>query len=376
MQQSKIIMIYFDHNSTAIIDKRVSKLMVEFLQNISAFNPSSTHSMGRKARSLLETARRQIAKALNFDLFKDNYRVLFTSCGTEANAIILNSFKQIFCSSSEHVSILNGVNNLNLIPVDHNGLIILDALENILKNIKGEFLVSVMLANNETGVINDIKAISKLVKQYQGYLHCDASQAFGKIAIDIKSLGADFLTISSHKCGGPQGIASLIYHANVNLTPLMIGGKQEHGLRPGTENVLAAVGFGLAAELANDRVAKFKEIEHLRDYLEQNLEEFTAKPLVVARTALRLPNTSAIRMPGVKTEQQLIEFDLNGFMVSAGSACSSGRIATSHVLKAMGFEDDFAGQVIRVSLGPENTKNEIDAFIELWRKIFHKEYKQ
>lgn len=358
--------IYLDYNATAPIYAEVAQEMIKMLQAGLPCNPSSIHQNGRSSRKLLEEARHVIAKSLNIDAYRDDLQVIFTSCGTEANNLIISNFSSwpMFAGSTEHVSILEaGHDNLKLIPVDQNGLISAQVLENILSEVKGKKLVSIMLANNETGVIQDIKLLSEIAHQHDAIFHCDASQAFGKIAVDFKDLGVDAMTISSHKCGGPLGAAALIVRKNLEIKSLIKGGKQELSLRSGTENLLAIIGFAKAAQIS---LEKYAHVQTLRDFVEHELidgEIFGAK-------AVRLPNTSSIRMPNIKSEEQLIKFDLAGISISAGSACSSGRIASSHVLKAMGVDDKIAGEIIRLSIGPQTTKAEVIEFIKQWNKIY------
>jgi cysteine desulfurase len=362
--------IYLDYNATSLIDEEVANLMIKMLLSESSYNPSSIHEDGRKARGIMENARQQIAQSLLIDLHKDDIQIIFTGSGTETNNLVLNNFCQLklFISAVEHVSILEaGRNDKIIIEVDQDGLINSQKFHNLLKTNPGPKLVSVMLANNETGVIQDIKTLCTIAKQEQAIFHCDASQAFGKISINFKDLGCDMITISSHKCGGPSGAAALVAKKSINLSSQIKGGKQEQGLRAGTENLLAIAGFGLASKLS---LAKFQATSELRDYLEHKILSLTSDARFFGNRAKRLPNTSSIRMPKVKSEEQLIKFDLNGISVSAGSACSSGRIASSHVLKAMKIDEELAGETIRVSLGPKTSKNDIDKFIQCWQEIY------
>jgi len=363
--------IYLDYNATSLIYPEVTSLMVKMLQESSPSNASSIHYDGRRARGLLETARSQIAKTLAIDAYKDDLQIIFTSCGTEANNMVVSNYQDMpmFACSTEHVSILEaGHKNLHLIPVDKNGLIDPQKLQQLLSSVPGKKLVAIMLANNETGVIQDITFLSQIVHAENGILHCDASQAFGKIKVNFKDLGCDSLSISSHKCGGPLGSAALITKKSLNLQSLIKGGKQELGMRSGTENLLAIAGFGLAAEIS---LEKFALTTNLRNYLEQEIAIAAPEAKFFGRETLRLPNTSSIRMPNVKSEEQLIKFDLGGISVSAGSACSSGRISSSHVLRAMEIEPDIASETIRVSLGPATCKADIDEFIKQWKKIYN-----
>ncbi len=365
--------IYLDYNATSAIDRSVAECMLSMLNARVAYNSSSIHAEGRKARGLLEKARQQIADALNVDAYKDDWQIIFVSSGTEANNLVVHNFTHLpmLIGATEHVSILDtDHNNKIVIPVDQDGIIKLEELARLLKLESGLKLVSIMLANNETGVIQNIKALSEIIHQEGAIFHCDASQAFGKIELNLNDLGCDLLTISSHKCGGPLGAAALIAKKNVKLTSMIKGGKQEQGLRAGTENLLAIAGFGIAASSCVDKVKEFKRLEVIRNRMEQAILSIALEAKIIGSRVDRLPNTSSIRMPNVKSEEQLIKFDLAGVSISAGSACSSGRIASSHVLKAMNVSDDIAGEVIRASLAPDTTEEDIDRFIKLWQDIY------
>lgn len=367
--------IFLDNNATTLMDQEVIQVMVDLLQLNSPYNASSIHEDGRKARSILENSRQQIASALGFEAHKDDLQIIFTSSGTEANNLVSYSYQNypMLVGVTEHVSIIEASHpNKISIPVDKNGIICAKTLTKLLKLTPGNKIVSVMLANNETGVIQDIKSLVKIAHEEGAIFHCDASQALTKINIDIKDLDCDLLTISSHKCGGPIGAAALIAKKNLNLKNMIRGGKQEHGLRAGTENIIAIAGFGLAASNYKKKIEQYKKISALRDELEKEIMNFAAKAKIIAQDVLRLPNTSSIRMPNVKSEEQLIKFDLAGVSVSAGSACSSGRIASSYVLKEMGIEEKIANEVIRVSLGLNTTKNEIEHFISLWKEMYNR----
>ncbi len=366
---------YLDHNSTSIIDDLVAEGMIKLIQEMKSFNASSIHADGRNARNALERARKNIAESMNIDLFKDNIQLIFTSSGTEANNLIIHNFQdtKLVVSAIEHVSILGAAHpDKIIIPVDRNGILNLDALGDMLGKHKGLKLVSVMLANNETGVIQDIKKISKIVHSYGGLLHCDASQGLCKIELDFNALGCDFMTISSHKCGGPLGAAALVAKKIINLEPMIKGGKQEQGVRAGTENLLAITGFGIAAANFVQKITQFKQIEILRNNIEKEILEYAPLAEIIAQDVPRLPNTSCIRMPNVKSEEQLIKFDLAGISISSGAACSSGRIASSHVLKAMGLNDKAANECIRMSLGLKNNSQELENFVKMWKEIYKK----
>jgi len=357
--------IYLDYNATVPLKEEVAEIMAEVAKL--PYNPSSIHSFGREAKKLIEEARNEVAKFSG----AENAQVIFTSSGTEANNMAINGIKDIsavIVSSIEHVSVLKPAEDKKafVIPVDENGVIRLDALRRILENVDGKALVSVMLANNETGVIQPIKEIAELVYRNGGYIHCDAAQALGKIKLNFNDLNVDMMTISAHKLGGPQGAAALIIKKGLVVAPFVKGGGQESGYRAGTENVAAIVGFGKAAELAD-------EIKpDLRDWLESEIKSYAPDAVIFGQNVARLPNTSYIAAGKMPSETQLIAFDLSGVAVSSGSACSSGKVSISHVLLAMGVSKEQAAMAIRVSLGKETTKEEISRFLEIWKKNYDK----
>lgn len=368
--------IYLDYNSTSLINKSVADLMIEMLQSPIAYNPSSIHGDGRKARAILETARLKVAKSLGINLQQDGLQITFTSSGTEANNIAVNHYSKIpiLVGATEHVSILDAGDAKNdkiLIAVEKNGIIKLDDFVSKLESLpQGPKFISIMLANNETGVIQNIKELVKIAHQYQGIFHCDASQAFSKIAFNITDLDCDLVTISSHKAGGPVGAAALIHKTKLNLHGQTKGGKQEQGIRAGTENLIAIAGFAEAASKTNETIFLYQQIMNLRNQMEEKILEFCPTAEIIAKDCHRLPNTSLIRMPNVLSEEQLIKFDLAGISLSSGSACSSGRIASSHVLSEMNVDRDVAAEVVRVSMGPTTSIEEIDSFIKLWEEIY------
>ncbi len=329
------------------------------------FNASSVHSFGRKAHSITSKARRQVAHAAG----GEGAQIIFTGSGTEANNLAIKGLKGtdfIAVSATEHISVLKPAETRNaiLIPVDENGIIRLDKLENILQNQQGKGLASFMLANNETGVIQPVSEIAKIVYEHGGFLHCDAVQAFGKIPVDFNNLNVDMMTVSAHKIGGVQGAAALIMKKGLELGAEITGGGQEEGFRAGTENVAAIAGFGVAAE--NIPIMK----PDLRDYMEEELKKISPDIVIFGENVDRLPNTICVAMGAgkMKSETQLINFDLEGIAVSAGSACSSGKVNTSHVLLAMGVDKEIAETAIRISLGHNTTKPEINRFLEVWRR--------
>lgn len=360
--------IYLDYNATAPVRKPVAEAVYAAL-NV-PHNASSIHTFGRSARQHITRARQSIAHAVGAS---NAYQVVFASSGTEANNMILRGMADTtpVVAATEHISVLKPAGEAaQLIPVDENGIICFDALETILSNTPGKALVSIMLANNETGVIQPIAEIAERVYAHGGYIHCDAAQAFGKIPIDIQALNVDALTISAHKCGGSQGAAALIIKKGLPLTALLVGGGQEANYRAGTENTAAIIGFGVAAAHIEENLDAASDIAVLRNLLEQEIIHYAPEATIYGTQAPRLPNTSNIMMPYMQNETQLIAFDLEGIAVSAGSACSSGKVGTSHVLRAMGAEEENARCAIRVSLGPETKRHEIERFLHVWKMLY------
>ncbi len=357
--------IYFDHNATTPVNSVVKKAMAEMGDE--PLNASSIHAFGREAKKILEVARSNVAKAVGAD---EKYEVVFTATGTESNNIALKGFKnlEIITTTIEHPSVLSVVGQ-GLIPVDKNGVVDLVSLETILKS-GNRYLVSVIFANNEVGVIQSMKEIIDVVHRYNGIIHSDATQAFGKIPLNISALDLDLITISAHKMGGPQGAAALVFKKNLPISALMQGGGQEFRIRPGTQNLAAIHGFGIAASLINlDEYAKLAE---LRDYLESEIAQVCKEAIFFGKDTQRLPNTSSFTIPNVSNETQLIHFDTNGFAISAGSACSSGRIGLSTTQMNMGYSEEIARTAIRVSLGIGNTKEQIDRFVDCWKQLYEK----
>lgn len=360
--------VYLDHNATSPVDPRVVQVMLEAWEHPS--NPSSIHKFGQKAKMMLEQAREQVLNTL--DLGSD-YQVIFTSSGTESNNMALRglSHMQVVTSVIEHPSVLQVVGQ-GLIPVLENGVIDLIAMDEVLSTIPQPALVSVMYANNEIGVIQPIAEVIAIAKKYGALVHTDAVQMMGKMRFDWGATPPDLITISAHKFGGPQGAAALIYRKDTNLTPIMQGGGQEFRMRPGTHNLASIVGMGKACTLLPERINNYVAISKLRDYIEAKIKEISKMSVIFGAAAERLPNTSSISMPGIKAETQVIHFDLAGIALSAGSACSSGRVGIPHVQAAMGYTMDEAGSAIRVSLGPDTTLSDADKFISAWSGLYNK----
>lgn len=357
---------FLDHNSTTPLCEVAGKAMLEIMAE--PYNASSIHGYGREAKKILSTARKDILESLK----SHSASLIFTSSGTESNNMALNCIKEIekiACSTVEHISLLKPAEgkDAELISVDENGVIKLDALEEFLKKNEGQkTLVSVMHANNETGVIQPIKEISELVFKYNGFLHVDASQSFGKIDFSFDDLGADLLTISAHKINGPKGIAALVVKSGLEILPFIIGGGQEKFLRGGTENLPAIVGFAAAAKYRLNNLKEYQNsCKELIEYFESKLKAKYPKAVIFGDGVTRLPNTSNFAISGKNSETELIKLDLKGFCLSAGSACSSGRVNNSHVLKAMNVDESLVKAALRLSIGEGSSKGEIDRLLEV-----------
>jgi cysteine desulfurase len=332
-------------------------------------NPSSVHRHGRLARRLVEEAREQVAELVA----SDPANVVFTGGGTEANALALRGTgrRRVLVSAVEHASVLQAPEGAEIIPVDTQGIVRLDALAAMLGESGEPALVSVMLANNETGVLQPLPDIAALARRYGALVHCDAVQAVGKITVDFRALGVHLLSLSAHKLGGPAGSGALVVDPAVPLTALVRGGGQERGRRAGSENVIGIVGFGAAAEIAGE-LGDGGRLGQLRDGLERRIKAIAPSVRLFGAGAERLPNTTCLEMPGMLSETQVIAFDLAGISLSAGAACSSGKVTASHVLKAMGFGEDVARSVVRVSMGWTTNAADVDRFIDVWTGIYRR----
>lgn len=369
---------YFDWNATAPLRDKAHEAVIAALALTG--NASSVHAEGRAARHLVEEAREKVANLVGAEASN----VTFTSGATEANTLALTPALQVgsrkeprdilFVSAIEHPSVLCGgrfpAGRIESLPVRHDGVIDLDAAKRCISKAKRP-LVSVMQANNETGVIQPVRDVAEIVHAVGGVLHVDAVQGAGRIDCTIGELEADLLTISSHKLGGPQGAGALIRRAEIQITdPLIRGGGQERGLRGGTENVAGIAGFGAAcAAAAGARREDAVRMAASRDRFEAELKVATPEVVIFGANAPRLPNTTMFTVPGLKAETAIIAFDLNGIAVSAGAACSSGKIQPSHVLAAMGMEPALARGAVRVSLGWSTTETEVDALLTAWNKV-------
>ncbi|HUN45311.1 MAG TPA: aminotransferase class V-fold PLP-dependent enzyme, partial [Stellaceae bacterium] len=303
--------------------------------------------------------------------------IVFTSGGTEANHLALAGIegRRLLVSAIEHDSVREAAPGAAIIPVTSAGMVDLTALEAMLAADPRPALVSLMLANNETGVIQPVRAAIDIAHRHGALLHCDAIQAAGKIAVDIGALGCDLLSLSAHKLGGPQGVGALFVAESIHLTPVQRGGGQERGRRAGTENLPGIAGFGAAALAARDLVAA-AGIAALRDEAEARLLAVAPDARVFGAEAARLPNTLCIGMPGVAASTQVMALDLGGVMVSAGAACSSGKVRPSRVLAAMGASAEDSGSAIRISLGWSTTGDDIDRLVDAWSALYRRTREQ
>jgi cysteine desulfurase len=368
--------VYLDWNATTPLRREAMEAMAA-AWDLSG-NPSSVHAEGRQARRLVEDARATVASAVGA-VARD---VVFTSGGTEANALALTPrlrrasgppVERLLVSAIEHASVLAGgrfpAEAISRVGVTRSGLLDLDRLRASLEG-GSPALVSLMLANNETGALQPVREAAEIVHAAGGLLHVDAIQALGKIPFDINLMSADLVTLSAHKIGGPKGAGAVVLAEGLlGFEPLLRGGGQERGHRAGTENVAGIVGFGAAVKAAMDALeGDAIRLESLRNRLESGLRQ-TPGAIVFSDDVPRLPNTALFTVPGLKAETAVIGFDLAGIAVSSGSACSSGKVQPSHVLKAMGFGPELTQGAVRLSLGWSTSDADIDCCLEAWRKL-------
>jgi cysteine desulfurase len=365
---------YLDYNATAPLRDEVRGAVIAALSLYG--NPSSVHAEGRAARAAIEAARVKVARLVG----ATPEDVIFTSGGTEANVLALAAQAgeawHCYLSAAEHPSVRSSGRfyreTTTTIPVTSGGVVDLDALAcELEKHRPGGWrpIVSLMTANNETGAIQPVTKASKIVHKAGGLLHTDAVQAAGRVPLDIGAIGADMLSLSAHKIGGPKGVGALVLGEGVSVEPLLKGGGQERRRRAGTENVAGIVGFGVAAELAAADLAKAPEVARLRDELETGALSVAPEAVVISARVPRLPNTTCLAVRGAKAETLVIGLDLAGVAVSSGSACSSGKVEASHVLSAMGIAPELAQGAIRVSLGFATSNTDIQSFLRAFGEL-------
>ncbi len=368
---------YFDHNATTPVDDKVWEVMLPYFRE-SYGNASSRHAYGMVARRAINQAREQVAQTVGVQ----PSQIIFTSGGSEANNLFIRGVadylkpSSVAISAIEHPCVKRPAQELarrsserwqlRTLAVDELGQVKLDDAEQVLAARPG--MVSVMMANNETGVIQDVAAIADMARAQGAWMHTDAVQAFGKIPVDFNELNVHAMTLSAHKIYGPKGAAALIVDKRLLLKPLIYGGGHEHGLRSGTENVPAIVGFGAACQLARSRMQEqSSRVTVLRDRLERGLIAMGAT--IFGLGAPRLPNTCYFALPEIEGDTLVIRLDKAGFAVASGAACSSVTPGQSHVLEAMGVAHMLARCAVRVSLGHDNTEEEVDGFLKATRKI-------
>ena len=356
--------IYFDYNATAPLKDEARAAMLDALGPPA--NASSVHGFGQAARHKIETARRDVARLCS----AKPEEVIFTSGGTEANAMaLMRGAPQIITSTIEHVAVLDNSPQAVRVAVDAQGVVDCEALYQAARNAPDGSLISIMAANNETGVIQPLAQIIAIAREFGHWVHSDAVQALGKIDLDFAGLGLDLMSISGHKIGAAAGIGALIQREGLASYPRMSGGGQEKNRRPGTENLSGIVGFGAAARVSKDARPVFENLRQHHDALEARLLAEAPDAVVFGQGASRLPNTTAIAMPGRSAETQIMNFDLAGIAVSAGAACSSGKVGASHVLTAMGA-GDLAANTIRISSGWTTTADDFDRLAETWLNLY------
>ena len=374
MLPSKIQMrAYFDHNATTPLDPGVLEVVTRVLRDEFG-NPSSVHHFGQRAKAVLDDARTEVARLIG----GEPSEVVFTSGGTEADNFALRGAaealeptgrKHLIATTIEHEAVLVTLKALarrgwktTLLPVDATGIVSPDALREAIDD--STALVSVMHANNEIGTIQPVEALAGIAHEHGALFHTDAVQSAGKIPVDVRSLGADLLSLSAHKFYGPKGAGALWIKRGTRIAAILTGGKHERGRRAGTENVAGIAGLGAAAALARQKLdVEAARLGALRDRLENALLAAVPGTAVNGARTPRVPNTTNISFEGIEAESLLIALDLEGFAVSTGSACSSGTLEPSHVLRAMGLPAHRTQNSIRISLGTRNTDAEVDAFL-------------
>jgi cysteine desulfurase len=353
--------VYLDYNATAPVRPEARAAIEAALDAVG--NPSSVHAFGRAARKIVEDAREAVAAMAG----AEPSEVVFTSGASEANAqaLLRCGRQRVLVSAVEHPSVRDAVPGAARVPVDGEGLVDLDALDAMLAIDATPAVVAVMLANNETGVVQPVAKAAAIARRHGALLLCDAVQGPGKIEVDFRSLGADMMCFSAHKLGGPQGTGALIVSEAIEIEALIRGGGQERMRRGGTENTPGIAGFGAAAEIALGRRDHIR-IKALRDRLEHEARARVPEARIFGAGAPRICNTTCIALPGRQASTQVMALDLEGIAVSAGAACSSGKVKSSHVLEAMGVGPDWSDHAIRVSLGWATSEAEVDRFLAAW----------
>ena len=357
--------IYLDYNATAKMRPEVLSLVTQVMGEVG--NASSVHEFGRQARKYVEEARAQVASLCSVP----PDQVVFTSGATESINTVLSGFKnkRVLISAIEHPAVLEAAPDTEQIPVTADGVIDMQAYQKLLTTGDPPALVVTMLVNSETGVIQPVAEMAKLAHDHGALFFTDAVQAAGRIDITFDTLGVDFMALSAHKMAGPQGVGAVITRAGLELPKFMRGGGQEKNCRAGTHNTAGIAGMGLAAALALKNMPHYNDIQKLRDDMETQIRQISNSAIIYGEKSPRVGNTSNIGLPGVPAQTQVMALDLDGIAVSSGSACSSGAFKPSHVLTAMGADDDDAKSALRISLGWDTTQADIDVFLDSWKKI-------
>lgn len=360
-------LVYLDHNATTPIRPDVAALV----QDLTArpLNASAVHTYGREGRKYVEAARAQVAHLVG----AEPNQVIFNSGATEANNTVLKHFanERVLISAIEHPAVRDVLSRAEIINVTSGGLVDLQHLEDLLKQAPRAGLVSVMMVNNESGVIQPVQQAAALAHKYGALFHSDAVQAVGRIPVNMAALGIDFLSLSSHKIGGPQGVGALALGL-CGITPTLLeGGGQEKKARAGTENVAGIAGFGLAARIAAESIENHQgRLSGLQKKLEDRLIQISPDMVIHGASEARVCNTSFFSVEGLSSETLLMAFDLDGVAVSNGAACSSGTVKPSHVLEAMQVSPALASGTLRISTGWNTKDEDIDRFLDLWEKIY------
>jgi cysteine desulfurase len=351
-------MIYLDYNASIPLRPDAKEAILSVLDFVG--NASSPHTFGRKLRSSVESARKEILEITHAK------RLVFTSGGTEANTLALSGLGSLplLVSAIEHDSVLKGARNPHIVPVTKEGVVDLEQLEKLLSSFNTPGLLSIMLVNNETGVIQPVQEAASIAHRKGWKIHTDASQALGHISLSFEELGVDLISLSSHKCGGPVGVGALLMKEDIHLKPLIPGGGQEFGMRSGTLSAPLILGFAAAMKEA------LKDEPYAVSKFQQRVEKSLTQATIYGKNSPRTSHVSCIGMHDVTAEFQVMAFDLKNIAISAGSACSSGKMKASHVLLAMGVPPEEAKCAIRVSMGWKTTEADVDAFIQAWQEIY------
>jgi cysteine desulfurase len=371
--------VYFDHAATTPVDQRVLGAMLPFFSERYG-NPSELHRAGREARAAVDAARAQVASVLG----AGEKEIVFTSGGTEADTLALYGSLARFqpghliVSAIEHPAVMEAARGLNrqgwdvdFVPVDGDGVVDLDAYERAFRD--DTRLASVMAANNVVGTLQPVAALARIAHEKGALFHTDAVQAVGSLPVDVKELGVDLLSLSGHKLYGPKGVGALYVRRGTRLQPVLHGGGQERRLRSGTENVPGIVGLGVAMTLAAEPLPEVRpRLETLRERLARGVLEAVPEVTLLGHPTERLPGNVAFSVRYIEGESMLLQMDAQGFMVSSGSACASGSLEPSHVVLAMGFGAEEAHGSMRITLGRENTAEEVDAFLEAFPPVVDK----